>query len=210
MHQAGVSYAAVARPQHGQKQGTVSQPYLISPQVAQDASSVTQFPIAGPGYSARLDALEAQVELLSKGLQALTCCFDSVTKAVTSVEQTVNAIANHLSVSLPTTNIVKDVNSVGIVEPGGSKSVKGGVHLSQEPMAVVNKSAEAELKAGEPQDHMCIASIEAGIVQLTQVMEAFSIHQQMLQSLIAPNLAIGQVLPGTTHPAQARVALSQL
>ena len=164
MHQEGVSYATIARSQYGQKQVTASQPHLISPQIAQDVSPAAQFSVAGSVYSARLDALEAQVELLSKGLQGLTCCFDDVTRAVTSVEQTVNAIASHLSVSLPTTNVVKDVDSMGIVELGGSKSVRNEVCLPQKPIAVINKSAEADLKAVELPDYAQIAGIEASIV----------------------------------------------
>jgi hypothetical protein len=210
MRQEGVSYATIARSQHGQKQVTTSQPHLISPQIAQDVSSAAQFSITGSVYSARLDALEAQVELLSKGLQRLTCHFDDVTRAVTSVEQTVNAIASHLSVSLPTANVVKDVDSVGIGELGRSKSVRNEVYMPQEPIAAINKRAEADLKAVELSDHARITSIETSIIRLTQVMEAFSAHQQLLQSLTTPNLAAGQVSSSTTHPAQARVALSQL
>ena len=94
----GVSYAAATRYQQSAATPLLAQPQAVNLPVTMSSVSCDTLSTADQASATQLDALEAQIVMLSGCFQLLLEHFDIVTKAVTSIGQAVDVIAQHVSV----------------------------------------------------------------------------------------------------------------
>jgi hypothetical protein len=123
VHHEGVSYSAAARSQKSAGGGSSSQAQQVDQYSHSTGVSVNDSSKAAQANSVWLDALEAQVAMLSTCFQGFLKHFNTVAKAVTSIEQTVETIAKCVSVSSHVEIVRGSVGSVADVTGTQSTSV---------------------------------------------------------------------------------------
>jgi hypothetical protein len=169
VHRSGVSYAAAARAGESQDVLKINGPQPVSRSPVQGTHSFETSPSITQSYSSHLDALDAQVELLSKCVQIIVTKLDEVIKAVASIQQTVDIIASHMSISIPT----GPVTGGTIVENIVVASMPGLAMEEDSYLMESDTGAHAEVESTPVASALvnltCISDIENSAVSVTQL-----------------------------------------
>jgi hypothetical protein len=124
--------------------------------------------------------------------------------------QTVNIIASHVSVSHSDTPAVSAATAEDVRISEVPVPIESDVDIPVESVIVSDGGNETIPLPLVALDHARISSIEGCIAQLTALMESFLTGQPHPSTVIAPSLVMGHMSPDSTHPVQARVAMSHL
>ena len=222
VRQAGVSYAAAANPQSDMTTPSTSQPQ-VAPSHANPPRASPHVPSAANQTNAvHLDALEAQIAVLSRCFQVFLGKFDDVARAVTCIGQTVETIARHVCMP-PQVEPVKDFGANrlqvtaaellppvaaiavhALASPGSNLPAPGIVVSSLDHASPTsNDTPMPQVSEHGDSDHVRIAGLESSIKHLALMMESFFVHHQ--PTLASPSSHSSSLLPGPNHSKHAIV-----